>query len=219
MCIFLSFSISLYHSSHVCLSLLILISLHKSVSLHFCLYLFSFLSLSLLIVLSFFSFTTPLCLSFLGLSLSLSLSLLSSSLNSLTMFTRSVGSLSVGKSLTCPESQSARAVDHSFNGELLASRRKNLYKCCVVCGCGGCCCCCVVCCVVLWWGLWLPFKQIHGYSCHWPARGVCSLISTAMRSCVLDQRRPYHARESCTQHVLAEFRLGHLACHLQLGGR
>ena len=42
----------------------------------------------------------------------------------------------------------------SLNGELLASRRKNLNKCSVVCGCGcgGCCCCCccgVLCCGVL----------------------------------------------------------------------
>ena len=74
-------------------------------------------------------------------------------------------SLSVRKSLTCPESQSARALAHSLVSELLASCRKNLYRCSGCCGCGFGCGGCVscVCCVLR------PFKEIHGYSCRLPA--------------------------------------------------
>ena len=113
-------------------------------------------------------------------------------LNSLSTITRSVGSLSLfaRKNLTCPESQSAPALAHSLNG---ASRRKNLYRCPVVCGngggCGGCCSgvwCCVWCgvlwcvvwsvvcgvvlCCMVFQDIWPPFKEIHGYTCRLPAR-------------------------------------------------
>ena len=119
-------------SPHVSLTLSLLMSV--SLSLHVCLRLFSFLSLSLLFALSFFSFKTLL---FFSLALSLSLHPLSF-LNSLTIFTHSIRSLSVRKSLTCPESPSARALAHSSVGEVLASCRRNLYRCSVVCGCGCC---------------------------------------------------------------------------------
>ena len=67
--------------------------------------------------------------------------------NSFSLSSGSLLSLSVRKSLTCPETQGARALVRSLNGELLASRRKNLYRCSVVCGCGcGCGCCCICCC-------------------------------------------------------------------------
>ena len=98
------------------------------------------------------------------------------------MFTRSIGSLSVRKSLSCPESQNAGALVHSLNDEILASRRK-LYKCScalememsLLCACGGlvvglwcvlrvaCYVLCVVEWVVVWvvvllCGLWLPVR-------------------------------------------------------------
>ena len=146
MSVCLSLSLFMLISLHmsVCLSLFIFVSLLTCLSLlmsistssHFYLFLCSSLFLSL------FSFTT-LCCSFLLLSslslssklspFSLQSSLLSlfkalsalsaklSFLNSLTMFTRSVGSpsLSARKSLTCPEmkSQSAPALARSLNGE------------------------------------------------------------------------------------------------------
>ena len=67
-------------------------------------------------------------------------------------------SFSVCKSLSCLINHSARALVHSLNGELLASRRKNLCRCSLVhgcgcgCGCGSCCVVlrCVLWCVVLW---------------------------------------------------------------------
>ena len=114
-------------------------SSHMSLSSHVCLSLFSHVSLS-----------SHVCLSLLFQ-------------NSLRLFSCS---LSVRKSLTCPESQSAQALAHSSVGELLAARRKNLYRCSVVCGCGcgfgGCGCCCVLC---VRCGLWRPFKEIHSYYC------------------------------------------------------
>ena len=101
-----------------------LLSLFISISASSPLYLFLCFSLFL----SLFSFTTHCFFSFSSSLLSLSSQL--SFLNSLTLFTRSVGSLalslSVRNSQTYPESETARALAHTLNGELLASRRKNL---------------------------------------------------------------------------------------------
>ena len=109
MCIFtFSLFLSLCHMSlsfHLCLSF------HVSLCSHFYLFLCSSL---------FPSLSSPSQLFF---------------LYSLTVFTRSVGSLSVRKNLTCPESQGTRALAHPSNGKLLAPPRKNLYRCSVVwCG-------------------------------------------------------------------------------------
>ena len=113
------------------LFLFVLISLLTSISLHF-FYTSShfYLFLCFLPSLSLFSFTTPL---FVSLALS-SLSLQSSLFSTLWQCSLVQSALSLcTQSLTSPESQRARALAHSLNGELLASRRKNLYRCSVVC--------------------------------------------------------------------------------------
>ena len=162
--LFMSLSLFMSVSFSSCLSLsLHSLSLSLSVSLLY-LYLFSFLSLSLSLLFAFHSFF--LC------------SLSQHSLSSL-----------YAKVCLVLKTQSGRSLIRSLNGELLASRMKNLYRCSVVCGCRrgcGCCCvcavvlccvvscrvvscrvvscrdvCCDVCCCV---GLWLPFQEIRSYS-------------------------------------------------------
>ena len=153
MCVSLSSCLSLSLHMSVSLSLYMSVSLFSHVSLFTCLSLSSHMSLSRHVCLS------PSLLFALHLFSILSLSLLfapSFSLlcqNFLFLFSCS---LSVRKSLTCTKSQSAQDLAHSSVGEFLASCRKDLYRCSVVCGCGcgfgGCCCCrvlCVVCCGVV----------------------------------------------------------------------
>ena len=120
-------SVSLALSSHVCLSL----SSHVSLSLFTCLS----LSLHMCLSLSVPSLRSPPLL--ISISVSSLRSFFLSSLPKLSFpfLLLSLLSLSVRKSLTCPESQSAQALAHSSVGELLASCTKNLYRCPVVCVC------------------------------------------------------------------------------------
>ena len=148
-CLSLSSSLSLF--SHVCLSLFSSLSLSSRLSLFISiLSLFSlavplhfYLFLCSLLFLSLFSFTTLLFFSLALSPLSLSKALFSQLSDSVHSFSRH--SLSVRKSLTCPESQSAPALAHPLNGYLLASRGKNLHRSSVVCVvvcvvyCGVCC--------------------------------------------------------------------------------
>ena len=170
-------------SLHVSLSLLMSVSLSSRVCLPLftCLSPSLYMSVTLSLHVSLSSHVGPSLSSCLCLFISISTSSLFLSLFSFTtlfLFSLALSSLSVRQSLTCRESQSARALAHSSVGELLAPCRKNLYWCSVVCGCGfgGCYCCCVLwCCVcrgvccVLWCGLWRPSTEIHGYSCRWSA--------------------------------------------------
>ena len=126
----LSLSFYLHLSSHMSLCLSFHLSLLTSISLHFSLSTSSNFNLFLcsLLFLSLFSFTT----------------LFSSRL-----------SLSAHKRLTCPESKNARALAHSLNAELLASRRKNLFRCSCALGMEMCqLCACVVVCVLCYVAVW-----------------------------------------------------------------
>ena len=153
----LSFSLHTRLSLHTCVSLFTHVSLssHMCVSLHTCVSLFTHVCLSSHMCLS-------LCLSlFTQESLSLHNFLLLLFFSSLfPCFSQSPwqwslveSALSLYAQLTYPECQSPRALAHSLVGELLASCRKNLHRCCVVCVvwcvvCGVWCVLCVVCCVL-----------------------------------------------------------------------
>ena len=79
------------------------------------------------------SLFSHMCVS-LSLHTCVSLSVSFSLHNSLLLFSFSLlFSLSLNAQLTYPECQSARALALSLVGELLASCRKNLYRCCVLC--------------------------------------------------------------------------------------
>ena len=114
-CISLSFHTCVSFSRHICISLHTCVSI--SLSSHMCLSLHNSLlfSSSLLLFSSLSLFSLP--------------SLLNDHDNDHLLSRLSLCT----HSLTYPECQNAQALAHSLVGELIASCRKNLYRCCVVC--------------------------------------------------------------------------------------